>query len=157
MIPSRRNELAESIGSIVAGRLLPMTELSATLLTPENCAAVEREIVSAVEEYVDRKISEEPVAKMLLVGPLRSTLNANIERRVRSFTPSLLNKVATSLNEAVDVKEIIRSKVSKLDILDLEQLVLEVAGRELKVIEVLGAVIGGVIGLFQVGAYLAFP
>ncbi len=49
----------------------------------------------------------------------------------------------------LNLQEVVREQVDSFPIEKLEELVLNVANRELKMITVLGAVLGGVIGIVQ--------
>ena len=62
----------------------------------------------------------------------------------------LLGKIEEALEEGLDVHELVRSKVAEFEIEKLEKLVLEVASRELRSIEILGGVLGLLIGIAQV-------
>jgi uncharacterized membrane protein YheB (UPF0754 family) len=50
----------------------------------------------------------------------------------------------------LDVSEIVRTKVEAFDLTKLEAIIHEVSARELKTIEVLGGVLGFLVGLVQV-------
>jgi uncharacterized membrane protein YheB (UPF0754 family) len=63
---------------------------------------------------------------------------------------SLVLEVEKALEEGLDVQAIVERKVAAFPVERLEALVLEVAARELRWIEVLGGVLGLLIGLLQV-------
>ena len=64
-------------------------------------------------------------------------------------TGGLVDVVERGLEQGLDVQRLVREKVAGFPVERLEALVLEVASKELRSIERLGAVIGGLIGLMQ--------
>lgn len=55
------------------------------------------------------------------------------------------------VDEGVDVHALVERKVASFPVETVEELVLKVAAKELRAIEVLGGVLGGVVGLAQAG------
>ena len=62
--------------------------------------------------------------------------------------------VEKGLSKGLDVPTLVEKKVAAFSVAKLETLILEVASRELRAIEVLGGVLGVLIGLAQVGFLL---
>ena len=63
---------------------------------------------------------------------------------------ALADELGRALEKGFDVEKLVAEKVSQFPIERLEKLVLEVSARELRAIEVLGGVLGFLIGLVQV-------
>ena len=63
--------------------------------------------------------------------------------------------MVSRVEDKLDVSEIVRDKVERFDLAKLEAIIHEVSARELKTIEVLGGVLGFLVGLGQVAFMLA--
>jgi uncharacterized membrane protein YheB (UPF0754 family) len=58
--------------------------------------------------------------------------------------------VVERVEHRLDVSEIVRAKIEAFDLSKLEAIIYEVSARELKTIEILGGVLGFLVGLGQV-------
>jgi len=63
----------------------------------------------------------------------------------------VLDEVEKGLAQGLDVPKLVETKVAAFAVEKLEAMILEVASRELRAIEVLGGMLGALIGLAQVG------
>jgi uncharacterized membrane protein YheB (UPF0754 family) len=67
-----------------------------------------------------------------------------------------MEKVATRFESSVDLKQLIEDNIAAFDLERLETIVNQVARREFRTIERLGALLGFIIGLVQAGLLLSF-
>jgi uncharacterized membrane protein YheB (UPF0754 family) len=77
---------------------------------------------------------------------MKGELMAEVEESV----PQVIDHYMGNLEERFNVEEIIQDKVSQLPSEKLESLLMKLLSKEFKFIEYIGAVVGFVIGLFQV-------
>ena len=78
-------------------------------------------------------------------------LRNSIVQGVMAHKQTVLDEVEKGLAKGLDVADLVETKVAAFAVENLEALILEVAGRELRAIVVLGGVLGALIGLLQVG------
>ncbi|REJ38288.1 MAG: hypothetical protein DIU84_00705, partial [Bacillota bacterium] len=78
-------------------------------------------------------------------GAVRSAAEAESRR----FTQDRLPELAAGLFDGLDIAGMIRDRLLALDLEELERLALAVARRELRHIELVGAVLGALVGLAQ--------
>ena len=74
---------------------------------------------------------------------------------MKNMASPLMEKVATEFESSVDLKQMIEDNIAAFDLERLEAIVNQVAKREFRTIERLGAVLGFVIGLIQVALALS--
>ena len=53
------------------------------------------------------------------------------------------------MGERINIQEMVENKINELDLYQLEELIIKVAKKELKHIEILGLVLGFLIGIIQ--------
>ena len=82
-------------------------------------------------------------------------MRRSLSRRLLSDSDSLVEEFERAIEEGLDVQEIVTRKVEEFPVEKLEALILEVASKELRAIELLGGLLGALIGLGQ-AALLAF-
>ena len=78
-----------------------------------------------------------------------SDLKASIVRGFVKDREAISLELEAAVEQGLDVRSLVTEKVAGFPLPRLEQLVLEVASRELRHIEVLGGVLGFLVGLIQ--------
>lgn len=147
VLPRRREDLARVVADTVENELLPMDEL----LEKIDVAGYEAEVVNTVVGYVDRRLDENLPGSLpeqfrrMVVGYIRRVVQREASAVVRDVSGNLTKRI----RDEFSVGNLVKEKMERLDTDQLEGLVQRVARQELRVIEVLGAVLGGAIGLFQ--------
>lgn len=147
VLPRRQEALARVVAETVERDLLPVDELMDAL----DVGKYQSEVVAAVVEYVDRRL--EGNLPELLPPPLRRMVGEVArkvaEREATQMVAGILERVKDRVKEDLRPGELVREKLSGLDTEALEGIVVRVARTELRAIEVLGAVLGFLIGVFQ--------
>ncbi len=90
----------------------------------------------------------------LLKIKIKNIINAIGESRLQEITELLINAAKNTkdkgvrfVSQSIDVKEIVTRRINELDIVQIEDMILSVARRELRAITIAGGVLGAVIGL----------
>jgi uncharacterized membrane protein YheB (UPF0754 family) len=148
VIPRRRQELAAAVGEVVSRELLPQDQIAAALSTPD----IRRNMAELAGETVARRVASFPVLRPFpraLRTALAQQVAKAVNREVRSLLadegPEMVNRVLSS----VDIAQLVADELNAMDWDYLEAIVYSVAGKELKLIEVMGGVLGALIGLVQ--------
>lgn len=149
VLPKRKLEFAQSMGKAIESQLLPVDELIGQLET----GGYREEIVSTVVSHVDRRVQENLPG--FLPGNLRAVLGKYlkevVQREARLLVDKMSIRLKATVRERVRVADLVERRVVNLDLMQLEELLLVVAGREFRAIELLGALLGFLLGLVQVG------
>ena len=147
LIPKRKAELAKSIGEIVESELVSIEEIIDKFIESEN----KNEIVLSIKNKI-KKIAEQklpaiiPTAiRTMILGYIDDIMDKEIENLITEFTEKMIHRAASK----VKISELIEDKVNRLELDKLEGIILAIAQKELKHIEILGGVIGFVIGVLQ--------
>ncbi|NLC37811.1 MAG: DUF445 family protein [Clostridia bacterium] len=154
LIPKRKGEIARSLGEIVERELFSMDDLIFTI----TCDEAKDRII----QLSGRKLRETILKRLpgLIPAYVKETAATVLEDIFRREAPQLFSELAgeigREINEKISIAVIIEEKINAMDWTGLEKLVLEVAFRELRHIELLGAVIGFFIGLSQLALALLF-
>lgn len=109
-----------------------------------------------VSHFLSQLVKDKTPVLRSLDAPLNSWVPDYEERILNSWIPSGVNvliEVATTqvgaFLKAFQIEKIISDQVQSFSTKHLEDLVMSVASKELKLITYLGALIGGIVGLFQ--------
>lgn len=146
LIPKRRNEIAKNIGEIIQDEFLSMDDILESIMTESD--------KEKVTEYIKGKIKNIAQEKMSFVPfPIRSMLEGyimdTVDIEIRSAIDELSNDIINKAKERINIQEIVENKINELDLYELENLIIKVAKKELKHIEILGLVLGFLIGIIQ--------
>lgn len=154
VLPRRQPELARIVGETVERDLLPVDELVESL----DLTGYQDDVIQAVVGHVGRRIDEN----------LPDLLPLNVKRMIGTYARRVVGKEAAAvvdqatqrIKERVqsDIKlgELVRNKMNQFDTEQLERIVVRVASTELRAIELLGGVLGFMIGLFQAAILTLF-
>lgn len=150
LVPRRQQELAKAIGRIVGNHLVEHEDIVRGLdrLDFEGILGVvlDKGLAPKVEE-----LRSLPLIGGFLTEDRIGEIRAAIVGGVMAHKQEVLEHVERGLAEGLNVPEIVEQKVAAFAVERLEQLILEVASRELRAIVFLGGVLGALIGLAQVG------
>jgi uncharacterized membrane protein YheB (UPF0754 family) len=87
---------------------------------------------------------------MFLQGDTLTRVRTALVQQLEARTPHLIEQIITTVEEKVDFGQIVESKVASLELDRLEDLINRVASKELRTIELLGGVLGFLVGVVQV-------
>ncbi|MCK8817117.1 DUF445 family protein [Natroniella sulfidigena] len=147
LLPKRSKELAKRVGEIVEEELLPKEELEKELTGLE----VKDEIKARILEVVDEKAKERipPFIpenfQVMIIDFLKEMVKKDLDPEIENMLEKVKNKI---VNET-DIAQLVERQVSSFDMRELEELVLKIAAKELKHIEVLGGILGFIVGVGQ--------
>lgn len=154
LIPKRRAELAKSIGEIVESELISTEEILNQFITDENKQAIISNIKEKIKRIVEQKLP------FFIPSPLKKMINEYIEGIVEEETElgisDFTEKMLAQMTSNVKIAQIIEDKINNFELSQLEHLIISIANRELKHIEILGGIIGFFIGLAQ-GLIILLP
>lgn len=150
LVPRRQAELAKAIGRIVGNHLIEHKDIVRGL----NKLDFEGILEVVLDRGLGPKVQE--LRNLPLIGGFLTEervdeIKQAIVRGVMDHKEAVLDHVEKGLAEGLNVPHVVEQKVAAFAVEKLESLILEVAGRELKAIVVLGGLIGLLIGLAQVG------
>ncbi|GAB6157289.1 DUF445 family protein [Desulfotomaculum varum] len=148
VVPKRRAELARSIGEVVEKELLKVEDLINQMKSPE---VLDKIVISANDSIrsmvVDRIPPWVPVTiKTVILEMMGDMLNKQMPQVINQ----IVDQAGRSVIEKVKLAHLVEERLNAYDIKYLEKIILAVAAKELKHIEIIGGVLGFIIGLVQV-------
>lgn len=151
IFPKRQHAVAEKIGQMVSKELLSMEDIKERISKPGNLESINKGIEAKIEDYLTKTFPERnPVMSMLMGKKTKQRLKDEFLKEVEDVTPEIINKYVENLEGEFDVAKIIRQRVSLLSPASLERLIMDVLKKEFQFIELIGAILGFLIGVVQV-------
>ena len=146
LIPKRKNEIAANIGEVISNELLSMDYILNQAFNSSNGENFNSYLIDKIKNIINEKLDIIPMPFRVMALPyIDEILNNEVPKAVNEISTDLLNKA----KENVDIQKIVEEKINELDLEKLEEIIIKVAKKELKHIEILGLVLGAVIGVLQ--------
>jgi uncharacterized membrane protein YheB (UPF0754 family) len=153
LIPKRRKEIARSIARAIEKELLSSEDIAGVLTNIEW----KKEVEQVLEDLVEHRLSSEKLRKLPIVGLVSDNLTYHLKylltKEILKQIDLKKDSIVAKFRKNVDVREMLFSKIDKLDVVRFEGLLTEFIARELKHLEYLGGVMGFIIGVFQSGIF----
>lgn len=151
IFPKRQQQFAERLGKIVSDEFLSFTDIKDKLSSPENL----RKIMPVIEEHIDdflrHRLSQEmPVISMFVGDKTIAKLKGAFMQELERLFPDVMTRFAAQLQTELDLEHIVIQKVSAFSSDKLEEILYQIMSKEFRFVEIIGAVIGFLIGLLQV-------
>ncbi|MBL59702.1 MAG: DUF445 domain-containing protein [Verrucomicrobiales bacterium] len=152
VFPKRQQALAEKLGQLVARELFSMEDVRRHLQGDEFVAHVTKVIEGKVDEFLKNNLMEAiPMAAMFLGSDMVEKIKYSLVNCLAKAVPELGEMFISHLEKNMNVEKLVRDKVSAFSSDKLEEILLGIMRREFRFIEGVGAILGFLIGLVQVG------
>jgi uncharacterized membrane protein YheB (UPF0754 family) len=152
IFPKRQKQFAEKLGALVANELLSLDDIQQKIGSESNQALMMETVSSKVDNFLDVRLKEEmPMAAMLIGKDTKAKLKTTLLTEFKDSIPEILQKVNDNIQQDLDVEKLVVEKVSNFSSDKLESILYDIMKKEFRFIEMLGAVLGFLIGLVQVG------
>jgi uncharacterized membrane protein YheB (UPF0754 family) len=148
LVPRRQKELAKSIGKVVGSHLVEHKDIVKSFDKLDFDAllggVLERGLAPKIQE-----LRSLPLIGGFLTEERVGDIKVAIQKSILQHKQTILDEIEKGLVKGLDVQKMVEQKVAAFPVVKLEQLILEVAKRELQAITWWGGVLGAVIGLSQ--------
>lgn len=146
VIPKRREEIAKSIAQMVRSELLSEEDLIHRLVTEEDEQKFTEFLTGKIQGMVAEKTTILPKG---IQGKLQVAIKDKVEKESVEIFDDVKDLVEDQIENRIDISALVEEKILALDLEKIEELTLQIAGRELRAIEWLGLIMGAGIGVVQ--------
>lgn len=147
LIPKRRDEIASSIGNVIEQQLLSFDELVDKVMEDKNISQIKTTIKNKINEVIRDKLPS--IIPSFLKNMIYSYIDDFIEKDGDAIINDLIRKNIDKASKDISISEIIEDKIKAFEIEKIEEIIISIAKTELKHIEILGGVLGFIIGVVQ--------
>ncbi len=155
LLPKRQAEIAHSLGTLVEDRLLNLDDMMEVLERPEVHDRIIDKMVQVMRERVTSTLQHRIPGKLIQV-----IVNA-MEKLARQESYEIVKQAIAEgqiyLEQEIHINQIVEDKMNSFDLDELEKIIFSVSGPELRFIEIMGGVLGLIIGIIQALIVYAFP
>ncbi|HSN65415.1 MAG TPA: DUF445 family protein [Fusibacter sp.] len=147
LIPKRKGEIAKSIGDVISEELVSMEVIVDQIIEDMD----KKQIVEIIKEKIVIVANEKmpSLIPSMFKGMIIQNIESMIDENGEQIVTELGEKLSHKAIEAIDISKMVEDQINAFDFVKIEQMTLKIASTELKHIEVLGGVLGFIIGLLQ--------
>lgn len=146
LIPKRKKEIALNIGEVISKEILSSDDILNKAFSSDNGDEFNSYIIDKIKNIIYEKLEVIPLPFRMMASPyIDDILNKEVPSALNEITDDLMNKA----KEKINIQEMVEEKINKLDLEELESIIISIAKKELKHIEILGLVLGAIIGIIQ--------
>lgn len=155
VFPKRQRQFAEKLGKMVSTELISFKEIEDKIVNPDNLKKLMPFVESKVDDFLRRKLSDAfPIISMFIGDSTINQLKTIFMAELEIIFPEMIASYMKNLESQLDLEKIVTEKVYGFSSDKMEAILTGIMSKEFKFIEVIGAVLGFIIGLLQVGITL---
>ena len=151
IFPKRQKQFAEKLGKLVSDEFLSFTDIEQKISDPQNLKKIMPMIETHVDDFLRNRLSDEmPVISMFIGDKTISKLKIAFMKEIEILFPQVMKQFAGNLKTELDLEHIVIKKVAGFSSDKLEEILYQIMSKEFRFVEIIGAVIGFIIGVVQV-------
>lgn len=147
LIPKRKAEIAKSIGEVISEELISMEAIVDQVIVDMD----KKQIVDMIKEKILLVANEKmpAIIPSMFKGLILQNIDTMITENGEAIVVELGEKLSHMAITSIDISKMVEDKINAYDFIKIEEMTLKIASTELKSIEILGGVLGFLIGLLQ--------
>ena len=151
IFPKRQQQFAEKLGKLVSQELLSFEDIEKKITQKENLDKIMPHVETYVDSFLKNKLSETfPVLSMFIGDKTINQLKDAFMQELQTIFPEVMKKYMVNLKADLDLESIVVQKVQSFSSDKLESILNDIMKKEFKFVEIIGGVLGFIIGLLQV-------
>lgn len=151
IFPKRRKQFAEKLGKLVSQEFLSFADIERKISDPGNLQLIMPEVEKHVDSFLHHKLGELfPMISMFIGEKTISSLKNALMTELETIFPVIMSNYVGNLKKDLDLEQLVIDKVSQFSSDKLEELLYGIMSKEFKMVEILGGVLGFIIGIIQV-------
>lgn len=147
IFPRRKDQIAASLSNIIETELLSKDVIMDQLFETEKLDILKNKLKVVLVDKLVGAIP--PMAAMFLGGDVKGFVGKYIDQHSDEIFEQLINEFRTIGLENLDIYELVKTRLDALDFEEFEKIMVGLMSKELRFIEIIGLVIGGIIGAIQ--------
>ena len=150
LIPKRKAEIGTGIASIIQNELISVKDVISNIDREEFSKRLNNLIDDVLDKNLKKKVKEKfPLLQVFFTDKVAKDVGNTIKDIVMENQEKIFEIFSNYAEENIDFEVIISDKISNFSLDKLEEIITLLANKELKHIEVIGAVLGVLIGAIQ--------
>ena len=151
IFPKRQQQFAEKLGKLVSEELLSFSDIEQKIADPANIEKLMPYVETHIDHFLRVKLAEEmPMISMFIGEKTTNQMKGIFIQELQTLFPLIMENYMGQLQQDLDLEGIVVKKVSGFSSDKLEEILQAIMSKEFRFVEIIGGVLGFIIGLLQV-------
>ncbi len=151
IFPKRQKQFAEKLGKLVSSELISFAEIERKITDLDNIKELMPLIEGKIDEFLRNKLSEAfPMISMFIGDSTINQLKGVFMNELEIIFPDLIQSYMKKLESQLDLEKMVTEKVYGFSSDKMEEILNQIMSKEFRFVEIIGGVLGFIIGVFQV-------
>lgn len=151
IFPKRQQQFAEKLGKLVSNELLSFQDIRNKMTDPNQVQHIMPVVETHMDHFLRHKLATEiPMIGMLIGERTIAQLKTVFMVELETLFPAILQAYMKNMEQELNLEKIVSEKVSQFSSDKLEEVLKGIMAKEFRFVEILGGVLGFLIGLVQV-------
>jgi uncharacterized membrane protein YheB (UPF0754 family) len=151
IFPKRQKVFAEKLGKLVSDELLSFEDIQEKIINPENLKKLMPMIEGHIENFLRVKLGNEmPFLSIFIGDKTINSLKKIFMQELETLFPQIMKNYAGQLQTELDLEKIVTEKVAAFSTEKLESILYQIMNKEFRFVEIIGGIIGFIIGIIQI-------
>lgn len=151
LIPKRRAEISLNIADVVEKELISVDDIAEKIEEMDiSDGVIDRLLDKVIGEKLQKNILDKnPLLKMIINDSVIQKIKSYFKKSILENKEEIVEEIIKIAKEKINFREIILEKMENFSLQEIEEIILRISKNELKHIEIIGGVLGGIIAVFQ--------
>lgn len=151
LIPKRRAEISLNIADVVEKELISVDDIAEKIEEIDiSDGVIDRLLDKVIGEKLQKNILDKnPLLKMIINDSVIQKIKSYFKKSILENKEEIVEEIIKIAKEKINFREIILDKMENFSLQEIEEIILRISKNELKHIEIIGGVLGGIIAVFQ--------
>ena len=151
IFPKRQQQFAEKLGKLVSEELLSFKEIEEKIINPDNLSKIMPLVEGKIDLFLREKLSSVfPMISMFIGQNTINQLKSVFMKELETMFPEIIGSYMKHLESELDLEKMVTEKVSGFSSDKMETILNQIMSKEFRFVEIIGGVLGLIIGIFQV-------
>ena len=151
IFPKRQAQFAEKLGKLVSAELLSFQDIESKITNPDNINQLMPQIDAHIDHFLRVKLADQmPVISMFIGDKTIQQMKSVFMTELTELFPGIMKSYMVNLQKDLDLEKIVIEKVKGFSSDKLEQILNDIMAKEFRFVEIIGGVLGFLIGIIQV-------
>jgi uncharacterized membrane protein YheB (UPF0754 family) len=151
IFPKRQAQFAEKLGKLVSAELLSFDDIESKITNTDNIDQLMPQIDAHIDHFLRVKLADQmPVISMFIGDKTIQQMKSVFMAELKEIFPSIMKSYMGNLKKDLDLEKIVVDKVKGFSSDKLEQILNDIMSKEFRFVEIIGGVLGFIIGIVQV-------
>jgi len=151
IFPKRQLQFAEKLGKLVSEELLSFKEIEEKIINPDNLSKMMPLVEGKIDLFLREKLSSVfPMISMFIGQNTINQLKLVFMQELETMFPEIIGSYMKNLESELDLEKMVTEKVTGFSSDKMENILNQIMSKEFRFVEIIGGVLGLLIGILQV-------